>query len=357
MPNSYSIAGFQGDNSFFDLTKSSDEASYCAAEVQGGRPSQEDAILIAALNIGSPADYFKESYLEMQKVAKDTSGTTAAMYYLDPDDQTITTANLGDSRVYLTISHPSVDGVVQYVTILLTQDHDLKLKRVKNHVENGGTISERGRVLSDEPNSNRSLNLGGVIGDLHYHSLLRSPDIATFKIADLLTSVGVCEENFKNCEFTITNACDGLTNHSDDVNYEYWVNFDENDSQKNTIEKTINLTAESLSNVIRKGHEVCKSPNLGISGQLIKWAEERDACLNKGSDNISISTLSFGWSLFHGEKKAGTLGAIFDGHGGNRASLGCLKHMKQKVQKSIKTPPGSPRNNYCAGLTEGCFLQ
>ena len=63
---------------------------------------------LAVVEIENPEDYFRKEYEEMVKKNEfKKSGTTAAMYYLDPEERTITTANLGDSRVYLTIKDNS----------------------------------------------------------------------------------------------------------------------------------------------------------------------------------------------------------------------------------------------------------
>ena len=159
---------------------------------------------LAVVEIENPEDYFRKEYEEMVKKNEfKKSGTTAAMYYLDPEERTITTANLGDSRVYLTIKDNSKNSA-KYTTILLTQDQDLTLPRVKEYIKNrGGYVELKASAI---PRVNGRLAVGGAIGDREF-PILKKPDLASINIDVLVKYVGI--QDINQCEFIITNACDG----------------------------------------------------------------------------------------------------------------------------------------------------
>lgn len=314
----------------FSKLGTSKQIKFSAAEIKGSRrPTQEDEMGLAVVEIENPEDYFSREYEKMVEKNKDkTSGTTAAMYYLDPEERTITTANLGDSRVYLTIKDNSKNSA-KYTTILLTQDQDLSLSRVKEHIENcGGYVDfNTGNV----PRINGKLAVGGAIGDQLF-PVLRKPDIAKIKIDDLVKYVGI--QDINQCEFIITNACDGLTNHTNDNNHEFGIEFDEKgyayliDKRNKTRNKTdyleVSGRGQNLSNLIALQEFVKDETEL--SEFLVKNADN-----NNCGDNISVSNCYF--NLLNPKKEKGVLGFIFDGHGGADVSKNCLEHMKSSITK------------------------
>ena len=129
--------GIKNPDTFFHIDANLKEFQFSAAEIQGTRKRQEDSVGLANLKIANPQEYFLNlCYKLVEQNSQYAHGATAAMYYFNPQTGEITIANIGDSRVYLTIKFGS-----NYSTILLTEDHNLELPRVKKYVtSNGGEI-------------------------------------------------------------------------------------------------------------------------------------------------------------------------------------------------------------------------
>ena len=279
---------------------------------------------LAVVEIENPEDYFRKEYEEMVKKNEfKKSGTTAAMYYLDPEERTITTANLGDSRVYLTIKDNSKNSA-KYTTILLTQDQDLTLPRVKEYIKNrGGYVELKASAI---PRVNGRLAVGGAIGDREF-PILKKPDLASINIDVLVKYVGI--QDINQCEFIITNACDGLTNHTNDNNHEFGIEFDVNggkiiDKRNKQGYLEVSKRGQNLSYLIAL-QELVKD-KMELSQFLAKNSDK-----NNCGDNISVSNCYF--NLSNSKKEKGVLGFIFDGHGGADVSKNCLEHMKSSITK------------------------
>lgn len=328
---------------YFDL----DEKSKCevyATQIIGGKYEQEDEMLLASITITNPDEYFRDIFevmVERQRAKSfNNAGTTAAMYYFSPQTGEITTANLGDSRVYLTIKNNTDDT---YTTVLITEDHTCDLERIRSHIEaNGATVRKVGKAYR----LNNRLALGGAIGDMHYvkdskDPIVRYPDVTTYNISNLLASIGIAAD-ISECEFTITNACDGLTNGARDNNYDYGVEISSNNAEGITPSFTVKPNEKGASSY-DKEHSHMEKIGVTLSRLIERYETQasevslasfltHDAnTSNARGDNISISTCSFSGNII-GSEETGVLGAVFDGHSGHEVSQDCLECMKVFIQ-------------------------
>ena len=342
-----SIAEAKKNNrGYFDL----DEKSKCAidaAQIIGGKYEQEDEILLASITITNPEEYFRDIFgVMVERNRINHAGTTAAMYYFSPQTGEITTANLGDSRVYLTIKDNIANA---YITILLTEDHACDLARIRDHIEsNGGRVRKIGKAYR----LNNGLALGGAIGDMNYvqdsrDPIVRYPDVTTYNIANLLVSLGISAD-ISECEFTIINASDGLTNSARDNNYDYGVELSGNNSEGSSPSFIIKSNEKGASSY-DKEHSHMEKTGITLSKLIERYSSEaREDELssfltndvqtsNARGDNISVSTCSFSGKVI-GSEEPGLLGAVFDGHSGHEVSQDCLASLQDFIQAAKKSP-------------------
>ena len=319
---------------------------------------QEDAMALANVPvIGDPKEYFREHFAQMIADNKDNpSGATASMYYCDLEKKLITVANLGDSRVYLIVKNPNAPEGAQYKTILLTQDHNPSLQRIKDIAgkslqqdefpEMDGNKGYIKYSINHKNDSNKTFGVGGAISDNGF-LMLREPDIININLQHLsiLAHKGV---DINNLEFTVVNACDGLTNDSRDENYDLAISY------KDTGE------IRSILNGVNSDHNLSKIiARASDYGQSLAEYLMNDANKNVAGDNISVSTFHF-----KGDEigKAGVdpvIGMVFDGHSHepetnpSKVQTNCIAYMKRQCQElnnsqqfqgsaaSIKTQEGS----------------
>jgi len=327
-----SIAGARGKDNAYFACEELGEFSPQAAELRGWKTAQEDAMLLASAHIDQPQNFFIKLFENFNaQITDNNTGSTASMYYFNPQTLQITTANLGDSRVYLTIktqddSEEEEDNkkVAKYVTFLLTEDHNLEVERIKKHIEaNNGKIIQ-GRV-------DLTLNVGGAIGDIEIPSLLKSPDLATFQIDQLLKLANIQTTNY---EIILTTACDGLTNKKRDYNHEFSVKFRENQKFPEWVdEKTNDNYQETLKQqaTLSKLIEIYDQDSREDKGELANFLAN-NANQNVQGDNISVCTVR----LKSDKLCVGSppfVSAVFDGHGGDAVSKKCLNIMKLELER------------------------
>lgn len=214
------------------------------AETVGERASQQDAIFVA--NVGNreacadPKGFFERKISEIVDRHKACeSGTTLCSAIVTPPSEEdlkagktfpkITIANLGDSRA--AIIAKTKDG--RYISIILTEDHDLRVPRIVSHVESlGGKIAAipedpagMPRVVYHHPIDppHPTLNMGAAIGDCHAlgvdgrHVLMTKPDIFEYDLNSfpfvVMLPDGYRQEVLPKDqiqEFDLIVSCDGL---------------------------------------------------------------------------------------------------------------------------------------------------
>jgi serine/threonine protein phosphatase PrpC len=279
----------------WDFDKSDKQGCISLSERKGRRKDQQDAGFIGILpNIRGSQD--AKNFLQEAIVASESKhkscfhGTTVCSAIVSGED--IAVANLGDSRAALIFRYK---GVLRdrYISVLLTQDHDLDVPRVRNYVENnGGTISfDRGVEVV-----NQILEMGGAIGDNivlnesknKKDCLIRNPDIFHYNISDLCEKIGIKQDKIIDLDLVV--SCDGLWNFNKKIdpnfskmkcNFKAYV--DENGEQK--LRK--NLTASFRDNLfdIKKSHLINKERSFADIAC--------EHALKKGSrDNVSVAHIA-----------------------------------------------------------------
>jgi len=177
------------------------------------RSHQQDAIFVGEvqnkLAKTNPAEFYRSTLpaiIDDHKTCKSGSTLSSAITNQNADGSIdITTANLGDSRVAVTLKYKK-NGAVGYRSILLTEDHKPDLARVNAHINGQGGSIVNGRV-------NRMLAVGGAIGDASVlieeeDCLLRTPDIWNFNSKKFLQP----EETLEDLDLIV--GCDGLWDRS-----------------------------------------------------------------------------------------------------------------------------------------------
>lgn len=182
--------------------KATDGSGIEVSEVIGKRSLQQDSVFVGVvqneLARTNPEEFFLRQTAEAaESHSKCIAGTTlnSAIIRRVADDVEITTANLGDSRLALVIRHRN--GV--YESILLTEDHDFDVSRVRKYYEDHGGDVIRGRAEGD-------LNMGAAIGDYKLGPLMKRPDVLTFRLSQFLRF----GEALTDISVSLINSCDGL---------------------------------------------------------------------------------------------------------------------------------------------------
>jgi len=247
-----------------NFSKSDQQGYISLSERKGKRPSQQDSGFIGILpNVSKPED--AEKFLQETIAASELkhktclSGTTVCSAIVS--GEYIIVANLGDSRAALIFR---CKGALRdrYISVLLTEDHDLDVSRVRNHVKDeGGDIKalEKNKVVYKEVVLvNGILNMGGSIGDNavtiktknNQDCLIRKPDVFHYKISDLCEKIGIEQEKIIDLDLVV--SCDGLWNFNGKMECNFKIYIDEKGEQ----ELRKNLTASFRNNLfdIKKSH-------------------------------------------------------------------------------------------------------
>ena len=283
------------ENKEDDFSKSTQQGYISLSERRGKRQSQQDSGFIGILpNVSNSQD--AEKFLQETIAASELKhksclyGTTACSAIVSGED--ITVANLGDSRAALIFRYK---GRLRdrYISVLLTQDHDFDVPRVRNYVEDRGgeVIFHRGADVV-----NGILEMGGAIGDYsvvmksknNQDCLIRKPDVFHYNISDLCEKIGIKQEEIIDLDLVV--SCDGLWNFNrkSDPNFSrmkcnFKAYIDENGEQK--LRK--NLTASFRDNIfnIKKSH---------LSNKERSFADiASEYALQKGSlDNVSVTHIA-----------------------------------------------------------------
>ncbi len=195
----FSDFGSVPDKNAHDFSVSVDGIS--VAETIGKRDSQQDTIFVAKVRnkeaCATPKAFYERVVEEAVHRHKDCeNGTTLCSAIVTPPSEEdlkagktfpkITIANLGDSRAAIVAK--TKDG--RYISIILTEDHDLKVPRVRKHFDDcGGEIgfssesSRTPRAVCRSAAKPILLGMGAAIGDCNArgtdgcHALMTEPDI------------------------------------------------------------------------------------------------------------------------------------------------------------------------------------
>jgi serine/threonine protein phosphatase PrpC len=303
-----------------NFSKSDQQGYISLSEKKGKRPSQQDSGFIGILpNVSEPED--AEKFLQETIAASELkhktclSGTTVCSAIVSGED--ITVANLGDSRAALIFRY---NGALRdrYISVLLTEDHDFDVPRVRNHVVtkggNIGALNKNGVVYKEAVLVNNTLNMGGSIGDdtvrikseNNQDCLIRKPDVFHYKISDLCKKIGIKQEKIIDLDLVV--SCDGLWN----FNGKMECNFKTYIDKKGEQELRKNLTASFRNNLfdIKKSHLDNKEER-SFADIASKYA------LKKGSlDNVSVAHIALKSNknqLIAADKTI--IATICDGHG------------------------------------------
>jgi serine/threonine protein phosphatase PrpC len=320
------------------------------AETVGERASQQDAIFVA--NVGNreacadPKGFFERKISEIvdRHKACESGTTLCSAIVTAPSEEDlkagktfpkITIANLGDSRA--AIIAKTKDG--RYISIILTEDHDLRVPRIVSHVESlGGKLAA---IPEDPAGTQRvvyhhhpinppypTLNMGAAIGDCHAlgvdgrHVLMTRPDIFEYDL-NSFPFVVVLPDGYRQevlpkdqiQELDLIVSCDGLYDvsglrklaadfrvHKTDVGIAFL-----NDNAERT---------EGLSE-IKKAFDEERG---GEDGGKISFAEAlQDLALSEcSSDNISIACVSI---VSEGKSQITEplMTTVCDGHGATKS--------------------------------------
>ena len=302
-----------------NFSKSDQQGYISLSERKGKRPSQQDSGFIGILpNVSKPED--AEKFLQETIAASELkhktclSGTTVCSAIVSGED--IIVANLGDSRAALIFRYK---GALRdrYISVLLTEDHDFDVPRVRNHVKDeGGDIKalEKNKVVYKEVVLvNGILNMGGSIGDNavtiktenNQDCLIRKPDVFHYNISDLCEKIGIKQEKIIDLDLVV--SCDGLWNFNGKMKCNFKAYIDEEGKQK--LRK--NITASFCDNLfdIKKSH---------IEHKGCSFADiASEYALKKGSsDNVSVAHIALKSNednLIAADKTI--IATICDGHG------------------------------------------
>jgi serine/threonine protein phosphatase PrpC len=283
------------------------------AETIGERDHQQDAIFVGEvqnqLAKTNPAEFYRRTLpaiIDDHKTCKSGSTLSSAITNQNADGSiNITTANLGDSRVAVTLKYKK-NGVVGYRSILLTEDHKPTLARVNAHIqEQGGSISKEGRV-------NSMLAVGGAIGDASVSKgkkdcLLRTPDIWIFNSKNFLKLGEILED------LDLIVGCDGLWDRSGNppimsTDNEFVLKGTELEP-KNTAKNTFHLTN------LRKEFDVLTDKSTYRDN--FAYFLQQKAIDGGSTDNISASNITLvseGKTIIPADKSV--MLSVCDGHGG-----------------------------------------
>lgn len=295
-----------------DFDKYSSSSGISMSETLGRRVYQQDAMFVGYINkedaVKDPKKFLKESISEIEIGHKDCSnGTTlcSAIVQKDGDDTKITIGNLGDSRTAVVVKYKdSKTGNVEYKSILLTEDHDLELDRVKNHIEENGGVIKDGRV-------NGKLNMGAAIGDKNVVGdkgcLLRVPDIFEYKLSDLYNVLGITTSDVMDVNMVV--SCDGMWDlgSKEGLQADYVATIGNGGKQQLKVNSSANGSSNRLSDV-KKNYD--KDSRNTFASHARKYALD-----NGSQDNISVIDIPF---VKNGENKISEkpiMATMCDGHG------------------------------------------
>lgn len=300
------------------------------AETIGLRESQQDAMFVGVVSaeaaINTPATFLQTTIAAIVgKHATCQNGTTLCTTIARKVDQDVelTIGNLGDSRAALVIRHK--DGT--YESILLTEDHDLDVPRVKAHLEDkGGTIHDE-RIINITTGT--GLNMGASVGDKAVGDcLLTTPDIWTYKLSQFLRA----DETIADISASLVSSCDGLWDITNDLKFDKRATLESGQAIPKIIE-----AGGALGN--RLGKEDSYDFNLArlkqqfdSSGGLVQNGKKFDnfadalVCLaafpGASTDNISVAHVPL---VTRGkieiESDEPIMATICDGHGENLAGV------------------------------------
>lgn len=304
-----------------DFDKYSSASGISMSEILGSRTSQQDAMFVGYVNnedaVKFPKKFLKKSIGEIESFYKDcNNGTTlcSAIVQKDGDDTKITIGNLGDSRTAVVVKYKdSKTGNVEYKSILLTEDHDLTLDRVKNHIRSNGGVIKGGRV-------NGKLNMGAAIGDKNVvgdkDCLLRTPDIFEYKLSDLYNSLLITASDVMDLNMVV--SCDGMWDlgSKKGLQADYVATIGSDGKQKLEKKESANNPQHKLSNV-KKSH----TTNESFATYLTKYAH-----YNGSEDNISVIDIPLVKNKENKISEKPIMATVCDGHGSGSDSDVMNKH-------------------------------
>lgn len=310
------------------------------AETIGERDSQQDTIFVAKVKneeaCANPKTFFEGTIAEIVNRHKTcVSGTTLCSAIVTPsseeDSKTgktfpkITIANLGDSRAAIVAKMR--DG--RYISIILTEDHDLNVPRIRGHVErSGGRLAHLPEDPSKTPRvvyhsaagSHPTLNMGAAIGDCDAlgaggrHVLMTVPDIFeydlnAFPFVTISPDGSVAEVLSKDqiLELDLIISCDGL--YDIDGSRKLAADF-----KACKMDREIAFPADKVRGAEGLS-EIKKTFDEESAGEFSLAAVLQDFAMSEGSrDNISIACVSL---VSAGENQIAEplMATVCDGHG------------------------------------------
>lgn len=316
------------------------------AEVVGKRPSQQDTIFVAKVKNAeacrNPKAFYETTIagiVDRHKAC--VNGTTLCSAMVTPPSEEeakagktfpkITVANLGDSRA--AIIAKMRNG--RYVSIILTEDHDLNVLRVSDHVlRRGGEIAplpedpaRTPRVVyhSASGETHPTLNMGAAIGDCGAlgtsgnHVLMTTPDIFDYDlnafpllVASPDGSISEVLPKDEILELDLIISCDGLY----DID-----GFRKLAADFKAFKMDCGIAfypdkvagAEGLSEIKKGFDEEHAAGEVSLAAALLDFSSSEGS-----SDNISVACLSL---VSDGKNKITepVMVTVCDGHGGEEA--------------------------------------
>ena len=284
------------------------------AEDVGGRDEQQDAAFVGIVTdqvaIDNPVDFFTTTVQQIVEANKgQQNGTTfcsvIAQKTADSKDVKFTTANLGDSRVFVVVRN-KVTGAAR--AIALTEDHAPALKRVKDHVQENG-----GSVLFNRVNGilavGASVGDFGVRGEDAQNPLLTTPDVWSSSLSTFLSEE---ELDSENTEVVLFASCDGLFEKSIKVDQkttltDNGIALKDEDNAKYNAAVMFGTNMQPKKSVADHAREVPVGQNL--ADHLVEAAK-----IGRSTDNISVVAIP----IFSGGKVAidqPMIATVCDGHG------------------------------------------
>lgn len=312
--------------------------NFSASEIQGVRDKQQDFMGMAQVQINDSEKFFNHQIQRMvNKNRPSSGGSTAAMYYLNCKNKTITTANLGDSRIYIVLRNKESR---KCTTFLLTQDQIPILPRIKNDIDNdeGCYVDDHG-VFRKKLEEQSYITMGGAIGDRSFPTLLKIPDIKTFPILGLVKIAGSSmEATLDGYDIIVIGACDGLTDNGRGDNYDYYVDFTTNNDGSN--QQIGQLKVNDNENSLSRKIELFYSKNVDINGLanfLVQDAYQNEEGKIISGDNISVNACCIDGVELLNSSKGGVVGFVFDGHGsgGEIVAKSCVEKIKKGIEQEL----------------------
>ena len=287
------------------------------AEDIGARDEQQDAAFVGIVTdqvaIDNPVDFFTTTVKQIVEANENQhNGTTfcsvIAQKTADAKDVKFTTANLGDSRVFVVVRN-KVTGAAR--AIALTEDHAPALKRVKDHVQENG-----GSVLFNRVNGilavGASVGDFGVRGEDAQNPLLTTPDVWSSSLSTFLSEE---ELDSENTEVVLFASCDGLFEKSIKVDQkttltDNGIALKDEDNAKYEAAVMFGTNMQPKKSVADHAREVPVGQNL--ADHLVEAAK-----IGRSTDNISVVAIP----IFSGGRVTidqPMIATVCDGHGTTR---------------------------------------